>query len=349
MYYSKAGAARTRCVGLCFERLQSDSRIRAVPEGKKVVVRLAGLVHVAGQHGRAREAEVRERVERRGRRPRRDGRGCSGTRRRRPAVLQLQVRLAAQIGGPELRRRRVIVRLDRVQQLERARRFTAPERERRGRHGQLNPRRQRRVRKSTGQFGRQARRLVAGATQRQRAARPLEREIVAAELEPGRDLPPRVGALARDRMRFGILHRPLRAELAEVLAHSAPERRAGTARGRLETVPKTPTSAPPSWTPTSRPARCARRSSSRAMRRRSFSRKASRYAIRLRPMESISAAQSPRAGAPCASVEPVERDQRSREVSVRRHEPRVEADGFAESAGRPARADRTRRTRGPGC
>ena len=53
----------------------------------------------------------------------------------RSAVLQLQVRLTAQVGGPELRRRRVIVRLHRVQELERARRLAAPQRERGGSHG----------------------------------------------------------------------------------------------------------------------------------------------------------------------------------------------------------------------
>ena len=139
------GAGRTRARA---SLSGSKVRIGAVPEGEEGLVRLAGLGDVSGQRRRAGEPEVRERIERRRRRLAAMIEDALELRAGRPAVLQLQVRLTAEIGGPELRRRRVIVRLDRLQQLERARRVAAPQRERRGGHRQLNPGRQRRVRES---------------------------------------------------------------------------------------------------------------------------------------------------------------------------------------------------------
>ena len=66
----------------------------------------------------------------------------------------------------------------------------------------------------------------AHLAQRQRPAGAFEREVVATEREPCGDLPARVIALPRDRVHFGILHRPLRGEFVA----AARRRRRATAR-----------------------------------------------------------------------------------------------------------------------
>ncbi len=116
----------------------------------------------------------------------------------RRAVLQLKVGLAPKVGRPELRRGRVIVRPDRLQQFERARRrrragWRAPPRSPAATRESVSVASGNRFASS---FDRRQR-LAAGAAEGQHAAGPLERDVVAAQREPGRHLAPRLGALSR--------------------------------------------------------------------------------------------------------------------------------------------------------
>ena len=269
----------------------------------------------------------------------------------RPAVVQRQVRLTAEIGGPELRRRRVVVRLDRLEQLERARRLAAAERERGGRHRQLNPGGQRRVReiarpaRPTGATPRRPRRTSASV-----AAGPLEREVVAAELEPG-PRPP--AAPRRTGRRSRATRRPPSSTAPPSSRKLSRTRRLHALLEQLVRGLKSPGEGRgprlPTWPPTSRSA-CARtRSSSRAIAGGIAVEEGEQIRHPPQADEVRSRARSPRAGCAFASANRFERDQRPDEVAVRRHEPGIETDRFAERVRPPARAGRTRRRRCPGC
>ena len=75
---------------------------------------------IARQRRRARKPEMRERVEQRDRHFAAVIEDGLELRARRGAVLQLQVRLTAHVDRPEFRGGRVVVRPDRLEQLERA-------------------------------------------------------------------------------------------------------------------------------------------------------------------------------------------------------------------------------------
>ena len=77
--------------GFC-QRLKTG--VGAVPEGEKALVRLARLVDLARERSRAREPEMRQRVQRRRRRPAAMLQDGAELRAGRPAIFQGQVRLS---------------------------------------------------------------------------------------------------------------------------------------------------------------------------------------------------------------------------------------------------------------
>jgi len=78
---------------------------------------------------------------------------------------------APEVGGPEVCASGMVVRRDRFQQCEPARRLAALYREGRGDDRPLNPRGQRRLRKPKRQFVGQVRGVIARPAQRQRLSR----------------------------------------------------------------------------------------------------------------------------------------------------------------------------------
>ena len=176
-------------------------------------------------------------------------------------------------------------------------------------------------------------RLRFGAAQRQCAARAFEREVVAAELERAADLTPRLLTVAGDRMRLGIFRRPLRGELAVIVASGGRRPPVGTARG-LRNRPADRDARACHVDDSSRVRCVARARNSCAIAAASFLMNASTYVIRC---EAVGADASSAAvfSAAAASSKRLSAMQRAREISVRRHEFRVEADRLAERGNRP--------------
>src|SRR5262245_64044391 len=106
----------------------------------------------------------------------------------------------------------MVVRRNRFQQRERARRVAALYRKLRGDEGPLNPLRQRRGRKPKRQFVRQLRGVVTCPAQRQRATAALEGYVVPAQGQRGRRFAARVRALSDRRVHLALAGGPLRGD-----------------------------------------------------------------------------------------------------------------------------------------
>ena len=194
---------------------QGQRRVRTAPEVQESVVGLARLVDVAAENGRSRNAQLRERIELRDRsfaaviQDRLElGGGQVG-------ALQPQLGLSSQVGGPELRKRRVIVGFHGFEDGDRAAPLAAPDRADGGDNRQRDALGQRRLGISLLELADESRRFLIRLAQRQHPAGAFERDVVAARPKSVGDLLRRLRALSDDRVGLRVFDGQLRGDLVE--------------------------------------------------------------------------------------------------------------------------------------